>query len=963
MKHYIFLAFMILFTAQLLTAAVVWNNPVSLCEYNNVSFDGNGLRTSDGYTLLFWNDTTSNTHRGYIQKYSDDMVPQWSQPTIIASVDFKFNIVETSDGNYLILMQVGYPFRAYKLSPQGVHLWGSSGIAVVQDSGYTQSTIEVKADYAGGAYIFWCFSATSWESQVRLQHIDSSGNGTMGISGIPMSNYNGIAVRPQVMVLTNNQAIISCWIDGVTVIRRVNTAGLVQWTQNIPSNESGNVILSESVNNSFYLSICNHDSVTINKYNSSGIAIWQNPFIIIRESGYQHFADMVKSDLSDDSLILLWQSSNYKMYFQKLNSTGQPLWNPTGAFIQNVPESPAFVDMVRDDIGGCYLAYSINTANGWLLHSFYVSSGGAMLPRHSLIPSLQGSNFLMTYYADKVFFYFQDLRNGNGGIYYQCTNAQGTLLVDENNAAIVVGNYGYVVSTIVVPKQQGAVAIWLCSDVLSSASDTNYIYYQSVDSDGNLQFAEGPRLMVSNGSHQISRLKGLTTSEGNTLVAWYESDTHRLKAQLLDLNCNPLWEPNGKTVCQAGLYDSNFYVSYENNAFYFVWSSRDSNNRYRVYGQKYINGTAQWPTQGQGLKLTYDNPADITLNHYLAAFYKGYIIFSDQIYTNRNLYVLLIDENGACLPQFNQYGNQLAQFPSQLHGLNFLSCFEYQNSLLVLFYYYEEEWDYSSGYSYTYYYRVQQINSDGIQLLGPTGHELPNPMALIESNNNLYGYYDGHYYLTFYPLNSDFNYTMNYTYNFQNTGSVIYNLKALQNGSLLVIARLFGDGSFQARLVYFYFDSDNNFITPADAELAVSGSIFNLASCVNNNRIYVAWSEGQDLYTNIKLQQLTDGGVANDDSYLSPTSLITLHTNYPNPFNDKTTISFDLKNPLTCDVSIYNIKGQFVKSIHKGLLDKGKHVYEWDGKDNHGNDTTSGIYFYRVTDGNNVYTKKMIRMN
>ncbi len=84
--------------------------------------------------------------------------------------------------------------------------------------------------------------------------------------------------------------------------------------------------------------------------------------------------------------------------------------------------------------------------------------------------------------------------------------------------------------------------------------------------------------------------------------------------------------------------------------------------------------------------------------------------------------------------------------------------------------------------------------------------------------------------------------------------------------------------------------------------------------------------------------------------------------NYPNPFNPETTIAFDLPESGNVRVDIYNMRGQKVKTILNKDLEAGEHQVQWNGKDNHGNVVSSGIYFYRVDaeGGRYTSTRKML---
>ncbi len=69
---------------------------------------------------------------------------------------------------------------------------------------------------------------------------------------------------------------------------------------------------------------------------------------------------------------------------------------------------------------------------------------------------------------------------------------------------------------------------------------------------------------------------------------------------------------------------------------------------------------------------------------------------------------------------------------------------------------------------------------------------------------------------------------------------------------------------------------------------------------------------------------------------------------YPNPFNPDTTISFGLPDDSRVEITIYNIKGQKVKTLINEEMQKGKHSINWYGDDESGNTVSSGVYLYKL---------------
>jgi len=83
------------------------------------------------------------------------------------------------------------------------------------------------------------------------------------------------------------------------------------------------------------------------------------------------------------------------------------------------------------------------------------------------------------------------------------------------------------------------------------------------------------------------------------------------------------------------------------------------------------------------------------------------------------------------------------------------------------------------------------------------------------------------------------------------------------------------------------------------------------------------------------------------EEYLIQAAVFSL-TNYPNPFNPSTTIEFSIQNDSNVDISIYNIKGQNIKTVTDNNFDKGNYSVNWNGDDKSGKQVSSGIYFYKL---------------
>ncbi|HHE39954.1 MAG TPA: T9SS type A sorting domain-containing protein [Candidatus Cloacimonetes bacterium] len=99
--------------------------------------------------------------------------------------------------------------------------------------------------------------------------------------------------------------------------------------------------------------------------------------------------------------------------------------------------------------------------------------------------------------------------------------------------------------------------------------------------------------------------------------------------------------------------------------------------------------------------------------------------------------------------------------------------------------------------------------------------------------------------------------------------------------------------------------------------------------------------------------------VSNDEP--RPVETVSLHQNFPNPVSNSTTFSFALpQNIQRAELSIYNVKGQLVKTFSPNLDEGPFFEFEWDGKNNINKSVANGVYFYRLTTDKKEITKKLL---
>jgi len=118
---------------------------------------------------------------------------------------------------------------------------------------------------------------------------------------------------------------------------------------------------------------------------------------------------------------------------------------------------------------------------------------------------------------------------------------------------------------------------------------------------------------------------------------------------------------------------------------------------------------------------------------------------------------------------------------------------------------------------------------------------------------------------------------------------------------------------------------------------------------------------GEFVYCSLKIN--FDSLYTSTDPSQPQPELCLILRNVPNPFFSHTQIKFSASVGVeNAKVSIYNVRGQLVKSLKAVTNSHTEGYAEWNGTDQNGNDVTNGIYFYKFKVGDIERTQKLILM-
>ena len=110
---------------------------------------------------------------------------------------------------------------------------------------------------------------------------------------------------------------------------------------------------------------------------------------------------------------------------------------------------------------------------------------------------------------------------------------------------------------------------------------------------------------------------------------------------------------------------------------------------------------------------------------------------------------------------------------------------------------------------------------------------------------------------------------------------------------------------------------------------------------------------------------LSDMGVRNVRLVVRPSTgdvpeMYALFQNSPNPFNPETDIRYQIPQAQKVKLEVYNTTGQVLRVLVDEYVGAGSYMVRWDGRDMHGMEVSSGMYFYRIEAGDFMSTKKMV---
>ena len=919
----LFVIFTLIICSILAAQNAVWDNPKPFVLGDNIELQQSSIKTSDGNTIFFWSKTELDGRIMYATKLNEIGEYQWTEEKKIILEQTPAVLLEEITeiaGNIFVLQ---FSHTDYKNGPydkiynimdeNGNMLWNYSfSLLDHNDELYSISTFE---DTASGFNVF-CNNQDNDIS--KILHFDLNGNYTE----TDVSGYS-YAYKPIIQTFNQNDYYYMFYYDqenGNLILTKLGTNFAPVNSASIPLN------ITAYSSEKFYLHLFENDFYFIDGYNEfackiseSGELIWLTNWNIDRSYNRFH------QGITADGKIYILDSDNDQVHLFVLNNDGEievelPILQGEDLFqyfyvSYNENDKINVISTSHDDDTYYYLAQTV-ALDGTLTH-----------PIEGLQLDLTPKYYYLALasYPDKFSFLF--LHTGDDRkIYLEINtyNESGTQIIPEDQTILessFVSRSSMTCSQYIEDENCILVAF------VSNRGDygDSEVYIQKINQLGELLYEEESRCFAIYESNK--EIGDVFINEAGFVFIVYE-----INDDIPNFKCN-VYDRLGDFV-QTYILDSGdiYYVKYHHFTEDGVIIGWRKNNIVKIL--KLDQNEILWDNPiSRAFPTTIGLHSNVTDN-YLYCYHHDNPVYARYIYKFeddgsispgwQNGINLNIVENSSWVVRMQQ-ANECIYFVGQISEEEFqLFAFDDQQQLFLddLNITMPSSWFGTDLLIDEYIYLAYQ---DTIQ-------QTVTIDKLDLSGQNIWS-------------NNTFSSDPSYFYSFR--------LQKTSTNSISLITSYTGNFRFAS------LDLDGNVVTPSQGEIIADGRgekrIINTHE-MDNGQFLIVWTDqcvenildGDGMQYNAICGQLYDfSALSNDENTIVLSDPYKL-SNFPNPFNPETTISFSIQNESEIELSVFNIKGQKVKSLVNESFESGYHSIIWNGDDESGNSVSSGLYLYKL---------------
>ena len=352
------------------------------------------------------------------------------------------------------------------------------------------------------------------------------------------------------------------------------------------------------------------------KVNSSGDLKWISNGIVISEASENQGSPRICSDGAEGSIIT-WNdyrsSTTYDIYAQCVDSDGNIKWTVNGSPVCITKGNQQIPQICSDGSGGAIITWTDfnRTSPDYDVYVQRVNSTGDVKwdINGTAICNSSDSQWFPQICTDEfggAIITWEDYRNGNGDIYAQKVNSTGNIQWTLNGIPICNSSGEQIKPQICSDGFGGAIITWE-----DNRTTSNYdIYAQRIDANGFIQWAaNGTEICVINNIQEDSHL--CSDESGGAVIAWtdYRIDSNAdIYSQKINSTGNIQWTINGKVICAASNKQWHPQICSNNSGGIIITWEDLRNGLFDVYAQSIdLSADIKWIANGIPICTAFNN--------------------------------------------------------------------------------------------------------------------------------------------------------------------------------------------------------------------------------------------------------------------------------------------------------------------------------------------------------------------
>lgn len=934
--------FPILITFLLICISLSAETPIKIRENTNFAWADNSVALDDGVVSI-WADTKTSLWNVYVQKVDAAGNKLWNngEPLLLDEYLDPFSgpidAVVTSD-NCVIFMWMdrisGNSFRlfAQKMNSAGEILWSQNNEVLV-DNIFICYPYLITNDI-GGAYLFYLDGESS---AIFGLNLDADANDLWSANSDPL--FVDISFKD--IVSDNNGGVIINYLefsgDENLMAARINSDREILW----------NEIVAVSLPSYYYPEITSvgssdfiiwwrwDDTVMGQRLDLEGNQYWGAEGMVINdEAGYVNSRTFLMG--CGDNFLMAYtvedtQPDEYIFKIQKFDLNANVLWND--ATILDYSWCYYFTLTPKPD-EGCFMTWFRSSdikaqnidANGNKLWG----EDGILIGTDYYSEWTQGS-LQINELHDQAFCTWQLIKDGRSHLRYQCLDQSGNILLPGDGVDIQSGVQSNIYDYLLIGNDDSSYYLW---------EDVRYgqlrLFAQRISPNGTNYFLEFGIAITDTAYHNQGNFVAKALPEGGLAVAWSEvrenEELIRVRWQILNPDGTVL-SPIGFNITADVNYDQTHpKIDIVNGNIIIIWLEED-----QLKAQKLINYSPVWGSNGSLLIESIDNGYVTLAGSYICFEYQ------DEYYFNR------IDENGNISAGWPFPGVAITTSRNDIKTMD-----EFNGDLVYT-------WrDNQSGIRV---FGFQILNAAGEYVYPDNGFTICEDVTFFDHDYlfdgciNLFHEDESGFNILMERYDLDGNMIWNGTTCFIQNSNSFNKLNSTKMGDNFLVTWCTSFNEYTNTYMMQMIDADGNPVPTNlnidEFEVYSDRSTYQLASVTDTDaailfhRGYDVGSETTFFSSGVVSYLINSSDLPITEDEIVTTAKIQL-SNYPNPFNPTTTISFSITNDSNIELSIYNIKGQKVKTLAKNRFQKGNHSVIWNGDDESGKAVSSGLYLYKL---------------